>query len=114
MNRWAFFCGVAMLLAFGTLSGCSSGAQVGRVVVEVRSMALGAQGTSYDVTVLGPDREVVAVREVFAGTAIAIVDVPFGWVSVGAAAMCTVEGELSRESSTMRLVLEEKNCTLND
>ena len=103
-----------MLLAVGTLSGCSWGAGTGSVFVQVGSMAPGAQSTSYDLTVLGPDQEIVASREVFAGSSIEIEDVPFGWVSVEAVSMCTVESELSRESPTMRLVVDETNCTLAD
>ncbi len=59
MDRRILARGVVMILAVGTLSGFGSGAEVGSVVVEVRSMAPGAQGTSYDITVLGPDQEVV-------------------------------------------------------
>ena len=111
MDRRNLSRSVALILAVGTLSGCSSGAEVGRVFVEVRSMAPDAQGTSYDVTVLGPDQEVVASQEVAAGSSIEIEDVPFGWVSINAALMCTVESELSLESPTMRLIIDGKTCT---
>lgn len=77
-------------------------------------MAPDAQDASSDVTVLGPDQEVIASREVFAGSSIEIEDVPFGWVSIDAVGRCTVENELSLESPTMRLIIDEQDCTLTD
>ena len=100
------------MLAVGSLSGCSLGVTNGSVVVEVRAMESGDQADSYDVTVRGPGEAVVSSREVHVGSSITIDNVPLGWVSVETA-LCTVEGELSQESPTMRLVMapDEKNCT---
>lgn len=107
-----FFCGVAMILAVGTLSGCNGGPATGSVFVEVRPGAQGA--SSYDVRVFGPDQEVVTSREVFVGSTVEIEGAPFGWVKVEAVDMCTIESELSRESPKIRLVIDTKSCTSTD
>ena len=106
--------GAAALLAISAMSGCASGTEAGSVVVEVRAMTPGAQGDSYEVKVLGPDGELVNSREVSAGSSNAFEDVPFGWVSVNANSGCTVEGELTSESPTMRMIIDADNCTIAD
>lgn len=104
----------AAFLVVGAMTGCTSGAQSGSVEVEVRTMAPGTQGNSYEVKIIGPDGEFANSQEVSVGSTYGIEGIPFGWVSVEATSGCTVEKELTLESPTMRLVRDGKNCILAD
>ena len=112
MVRGPFPCGLAMIVAAGTLLGCSSHTDGGSVFVKVRPVASQGRSISYDVTVRSSEPEVVTSREVSTGSSIEIEAVPFGWVSIEAATLCTVESELSAESPSIRLVIDERSCTL--
>lgn len=49
-----------------------------------------------------------------AGENVVVGDVPYGWVSISATQLCTVESELAPGSPTMRLILDGNHCTLAD
>lgn len=103
-----------MVIIAATLAGCAPVAETGSVVVEVRAMVPGSQGNAHHVDVLGPDGGLVESREVSVGSTVTIENVPYGWVSIAAPKVCTVEGELGAEAPVMRLTIDAAHCTISN
>lgn len=114
MNRRFLAEASAVVTIAATLAGCAPVAETGSVVVEVRAMVPGSQGTSHHVDVLGPDGGLVESREVSVGSTVTIENVPYGWVSIAAPKVCTVEGELGAEAPVMRLTIDAAHCTISN
>lgn len=106
--------GMSMLLAVGLMGGCAPGDERGSVAVEVRAMAPDLREASYDIRVVGPNDELIFSMQMAAGENVFVGDVPYGWVSISATQLCTVESELAPGSPTMRLILDGNHCTLAD
>ncbi|MFC8304662.1 hypothetical protein ACFUCV_13375 [Specibacter sp. NPDC057265] len=100
----------AAFLVIGAMTGCTTDAHSGKVEVEVRAMAPGAQGNSYEVKIIGPDGDFANSQEVSVGSTYGIEGFPFGTVSVEASSGCVVESELSLESPRLRVVIDGENC----
>lgn len=106
--------GMSMLLALGLMGGCAPADERGSVAVEVRVMPPDLREASYSIRVVGPDDELTFSTQIAAGETTVVGDVPYGWVSVSAMQLCTVETELTPGSPTMRLILDGNHCTLAD
>lgn len=104
----------AAFLAIVGMTGCTTGSQNGSVEVEVRAMAPGDQGGSYEVKVIGPDGEFTNSQDVAVHSTYGIEGIPYGWVSVEATSGCTAKRELTSESPTLRVVIDGENCILSD
>lgn len=104
----------AAFLVVAGMTGCTTGSQNGSVEIEVRAMAPGDQGGSYEVKIIGPDGDLADAQEVAVGSTYAIEGIPFGWVSVEATSGCTAKKELTSETPTLRMVVDGENCTLSD
>lgn len=57
-RRFAAHCAI-VFLAIETLSGCAIGSPTGNVVVDIRATALGHTETAYDVSVFGPNGDLI-------------------------------------------------------
>ena len=104
----------AALLTVGAMAGCTPGTHSGSVEVEVRTMVPGAQGSSHEVKIIGPDGELITLQEVSVGSTYGIEGIPLGWISVEASSGCTGERELTVESPKMRMLIDGKNCIIAD
>ncbi|MDD0857992.1 hypothetical protein NHF46_09890 [Arthrobacter alpinus] len=114
MNRRFLASVPAMVIVAAALAGCAPVAETGSVVVEVRAMAPGSPSSSHQVDVLGPDGGVVESLEVSVGSAVTIDNVPYGWVSIAAPEVCTVEGQLGAEAPVLRLTIDVAHCTISN
>lgn len=101
-------------LIVAALAGCASGVQPGNVEVEVRTMAPGAQGGSYDVKIVSRNGDVANSQEVSVGSTYGVEGVPLGWVTVEVTSGCKIETELTLDSPTMRVVIDGDACILSD
>lgn len=114
MGTRYFLYGIGLVLTVGTVSACAPVDGRGSVAVEVRAMSPKEKVAAYDVSVIGPDDELLFSQEMGAGESVVWAEVPLGWVSVNAEPFCTVDSELTSESPTMRLILDGIDCILTD
>lgn len=105
----------AGLIAALALLGCAqSDAATGTVTLGFRDAIADETG---DVTFKILNRagsEVAESHTLGLGTTVAVAEVPFGWTTIEAVGVCSVEGELTAEHPTMSLIIDAEGCSLTD
>ncbi|MDA3146316.1 hypothetical protein JSO19_02850 [Leucobacter sp. UCMA 4100] len=105
---------LAATASISLLTGCAPEPTTGTVSVQLRALSKDLGLDEVIVTIVGPDDKKLHAETLTEGVSMSFEDVPFGWITIDAAGVCSVGGELSAESLTLGLVVDGKHCEVTN